>query len=97
MGSSSSCTSRGAPFFCGTTTGTNGPLNLWTLFAKQNEIIGSYGGNRAELARVLQLAADGRISPVIDSVLTLDEVATAQERLKARQQRGKIVIAFDAA
>jgi NADPH:quinone reductase-like Zn-dependent oxidoreductase len=80
---------------CGTTTGTNGPLNLWTLFAKQNEIIGSYGGNRAELVRVLQLTAEGRIKPVLDTVLPLEEVARAQERLKAREHRGKIVILAD--
>jgi NADPH:quinone reductase-like Zn-dependent oxidoreductase len=81
---------------CGTTTGTKGSLNLWTLFAKQNVIIGSYGGNRAELSQVLTLTAAGRIRPVIDSVMELDEVAKAQERLKAREQRGKIVIAVDA-
>jgi NADPH:quinone reductase-like Zn-dependent oxidoreductase len=80
---------------CGTTTGTNGLLNLWTLFAKQNEIIGSYGGNRAELSRVLELTAQGRIKPVLDSVMPLNEVARAQERLKAREHRGKIVIVPD--
>jgi NADPH:quinone reductase-like Zn-dependent oxidoreductase len=88
---------NGRLVICGTTTGTNGPLNLWTLFAKQNQIIGSYGGDRAELARVLELTADGRIAPVIDSVVSLDEVAKAQERLKSREQLGKIVIALDAA
>jgi NADPH:quinone reductase-like Zn-dependent oxidoreductase len=88
---------NGRLVICGTTTGTNGTLNLWNLFAKQNQIIGSYGGNRAELARVLELTAQGRLTPVIDCVMSLDEVAQAQERLKAREQLGKIVIAFDVA
>jgi NADPH:quinone reductase-like Zn-dependent oxidoreductase len=88
---------NGRLVICGTTTGTNGPLNLWTLFAKQNEIIGSYGGTRAELARVLELVGEGRIRPVIDSVLPLDKVVEAQERLKAREQLGKVIIELDAA
>jgi NADPH:quinone reductase-like Zn-dependent oxidoreductase len=88
---------NGRLVICGTTTGANGPLNLWTLFARQNEIIGSYGGNRAELTRVLGLTAEGRIKPVIDSVVSLDDVTQAQERLKAREQRGKIVVTLDAA
>lgn len=88
---------NGRLVICGTTTGTNGALNLWNLFAKQNEIIGSYGGTRAELARVLDLVAIDRLRAVIDSIEPLDRVAEAQRRIEAREQLGKIVIAIDGA
>ncbi|MFN0072336.1 MAG: zinc-binding dehydrogenase [Chloroflexota bacterium] len=88
---------NGRLVICGTTTGSNGPLNLWTLFAKQNEIIGSYGGTRAELGRVLELVGEGRLHPVIDSVVPLDQVVSAQQRLLAREQLGKIIVDVHAA
>jgi NADPH:quinone reductase-like Zn-dependent oxidoreductase len=88
---------NGRLVICGTTTGTKGDLNLWNLFAKQNEIIGSYGGSRAELSKVLELVAEGRLRAVIDSVEPLDRVAEAQRRIEAREQLGKIVIAVDGA
>lgn len=87
---------NGRLVICGTTTGQNGPLNLWTLFAKQCSIIGSYGGTRAELARVLDLVAAGRIRPVIDCIEPLVRVPEMQRRLEAREQLGKIIISLDA-
>ncbi len=80
---------------CGTTTGANGPLNLWSLFAKQNQIIGAYGGTRGELRTVLDLVARGELRAVIDRIETLDHLAEAQRHLEAREQFGKIVISVD--
>jgi NADPH:quinone reductase-like Zn-dependent oxidoreductase len=85
---------RGRIVTCGATTGSDAGINLWTLFAKENTVIGSYGASRAEVAKVLSLAASGRVRAVLDTVFNYDEVARAHERLESRQQFGKIVLRF---
>lgn len=77
---------------CGTTSGADGQLDLWSLFAKQLTLIGCYGGSRAELKTVLRLVADGRLVPTIHATYDLDGVATAQSVMADRQQFGKLVI-----
>lgn len=77
---------------CGTTSGADGKLDLWSLFAKQLKLIGCYGGSRAELRTILRLVADGRLGPTIHASYGLDGVATAQSVLANRQQFGKLVI-----
>src|SRR5262249_22581890 len=69
---------RGRLVTCGATTGNEGTINIWTLFAKELSVIGAYGGTRADLAAVLQLVAAGRLTPVIDRVLPLAEVSEGQ-------------------
>jgi len=77
---------------CGTTSGTEGKLDLWSLFAKQLRLIGCYGGSRAELRTVLRLVATGRLQPTIHATFGLDGVGAAQALLADRQQFGKLVI-----
>jgi NADPH:quinone reductase-like Zn-dependent oxidoreductase len=77
---------------CGTTSGADGKLNLWQLFAKQLRLIGSYGGTRAELRQVLRLVSDGRIRPVIHQTFGLEGVAEAQTLLADRRQFGKLIV-----
>jgi NADPH:quinone reductase-like Zn-dependent oxidoreductase len=77
---------------CGTTSGAEGKLNLWQLFAKQLKLIGSYGGTRAELRQVLRLVADCLIKPVIHQTFGLEGVAEAQTLLADRRQFGKLII-----
>ena len=83
---------KGRLVTCGATTGNDGPVNIWTVFAKELSIIGAYGGTRADLAQVLQLVAAGQLQPVIHRVLPLESVAEAQRMLEARETFGKIVI-----
>ncbi|MGH2457884.1 MAG: zinc-binding dehydrogenase [Chloroflexota bacterium] len=77
---------------CGTTSGAEGKLDLWSLFAKQLNLIGCYGGSRAELKTILRLVADGRLTPTIHASYDLEGVATAQSVMVDRQQFGKLVI-----
>lgn len=77
---------------CGATTGNEGITNIWALFAKEQEIIGSYGGTRADLATVLRLVAEGRLKPVVARVLPLESMADAQRLIEERNVFGKIVI-----
>lgn len=85
-------TRNGRLVICGTTSGTEGRLDLWQLFAKQLRLIGSYGGSRAELRTVLRLVADGRLRPTIHATYDLDGVATAQTVMANRQQFGKLIV-----
>lgn len=88
-----SCLAReGRLVTCGATTGNEGNTNLWTLFAKELKIIGSYGGTRANLATVLRLVANGQLRPVIARTLPLESVGEAQRLLEEREIFGKIVI-----
>ena len=77
---------------CGSTTGRWGQTDLWGLFAKQATLLGSFSSNQTDFRTVLGLVADGRLSPVIDSVLPLSEAAEGHRRLEARQVFGKIVL-----
>jgi NADPH:quinone reductase-like Zn-dependent oxidoreductase len=85
-------TRNGRLVICGATSGTVGTTNLWHLFAKQLQLIGSYGGSRAELRTVLRLVAEGRLKPVIHARFGLDGVASAQHMLEERRQFGKLLI-----
>lgn len=77
---------------CGATTGAEVQFDLRYLFSRELEIHGAYVGRSAELSRVLQLVEAGRLKPVIDSVLPLEEAQEAHQKLEARQAFGKIVL-----
>jgi NADPH:quinone reductase-like Zn-dependent oxidoreductase len=80
---------------CGAHTGREVTLDLWTLFAKQLQLVGSYLGTRGELRELLQVMATGRLRPVIDRRFTLDQAAEAHRVLEERQQFGKLLLVLD--
>jgi NADPH:quinone reductase-like Zn-dependent oxidoreductase len=77
---------------CGATTGPTVSLDLRRLFWHQWTILGSTLGSRREYAEILELAQAGRLWPVVDQVVPLDEAPTAFERLQRGEQVGKLVI-----
>lgn len=77
---------------CGSLSGPDGRVNIWTLFAKELSLIGSYGGSRSELRTVLDLASRGALRPVIHAVRPLEEAAAAHRAMEAREQFGKLVL-----
>jgi NADPH:quinone reductase-like Zn-dependent oxidoreductase len=83
---------RGRLVICGTTSGAEGKIDLWSFFAKELSFFGSYGGTRRNLAHLLKLVATGRFKPVIYRTLPLESVAEAQRIMAAREQFGKIII-----
>ena len=87
------CLARGGTIVtCGATAGREVSLNLWPFFVKQQRLIGSYGRNRADIQATLEWAAAGKLKPVIDSVLPLDQTPAAFARLRSRSVLGKIVM-----
>ena len=77
---------------CGATTGFEGKTNLAFLFAKQLSVLGSTMGSLACFKRVLRFLAEGKLRPVVDRVMGLDECRRAHEIIEAGEQFGKIVL-----
>ncbi len=77
---------------CGATTGFNGNTNLAILFAKQLSILGSTMGSLGTFKKVLRFLGEGKLKPVIDRVMSLDECRQAHEILEAGEQFGKIIL-----
>ena len=77
---------------CGATTGPRVQIDLRALFIHQQSILGSTMGTAADLQALLQLAAEGKLLPVIDSVFPMEQIAKAHQRLESGAQLGKIVV-----
>jgi NADPH:quinone reductase-like Zn-dependent oxidoreductase len=77
---------------CGATSGPNPPAALHRVWWKQLSILGSTMGTREDFAGAYELVASGRARPVVDTVLPLEEIRSAHERLEAGEQLGKIVL-----
>jgi NADPH:quinone reductase-like Zn-dependent oxidoreductase len=77
---------------CGATSGPNPPAGLHRVWWKQLSILGSTMGTGEDFAGAYELVASGRARPVVDSVLPLEEIRAAHERLEAGEQLGKIVL-----
>jgi NADPH:quinone reductase-like Zn-dependent oxidoreductase len=80
---------------CGAHTGADVRLDLWTLFTKQLQIVGSYLGTRGELTELLRVMSIGRLRPTIDRRFPLDQAAEAHRVLEERRQFGKLLLVVD--
>jgi threonine dehydrogenase-like Zn-dependent dehydrogenase len=75
--------------------GTAGPkveLDLRGVFWRQIQVIGATMASRGEFEDLLRVIFAGRLRPVIDTVMPLDDARAAHERLEAGGQIGKIVL-----
>lgn len=62
------------------------------IFAKHLSLIGSTMSSLADFAEVMDLIVTGKLKPVIDSTFDLKDAASAQERLWAGENFGKITL-----
>jgi NADPH:quinone reductase-like Zn-dependent oxidoreductase len=76
----------------GATAGPKVEIDLRRLFWKQFQIMGTTMASRSEFEEMLRAVWSGRIPPVIDTVLPLEEAREAHERLEAGLQFGKVVL-----
>ena len=81
----------------GATGGHRAVTDLRRVFFLQQRIVGSTMGTRDELGRLVRLMAETGLRPVIDSVLPLEDAATAFRRLQDGDVFGKIVLTRPAA
>jgi NADPH:quinone reductase-like Zn-dependent oxidoreductase len=77
---------------CGATTGPSASFDLRRLFWHQWSILGSTMGSRREFGEVVRLAGEGKLWPVVDSVVPLADGASAYQRMQRGEQTGKLVI-----
>ncbi len=78
--------------FCGATSGFELTSDFRPLFFKNQEILGSTMGRRADLFRIIDLFAAGRFRPVVDEIFPFEKMADAHRRLEERRAIGKIVV-----
>ncbi|MEJ2202745.1 MAG: zinc-binding dehydrogenase [Gemmatimonadota bacterium] len=76
----------------GATSGSRGSTEIRVVFWKQLSILGSTMGSPQEYREVMGLIFEGRLKPVVQEVLSLDEVQRAHELLEAGQVFGKLVL-----
>ncbi len=76
----------------GATTGYDPPTDLRHVFYRSLSLLGSTMGSKGELFDVFALVEQGRLTPVLDRVMPLEEAAAAQKLLEDRAQFGKIVL-----
>jgi NADPH:quinone reductase-like Zn-dependent oxidoreductase len=87
-----SCASGGRIVTCGATSGWEAPTDLRHVFFRQISILGSTMGSKSVLFDVIKHVEAGRLRPVVDSVLPLEEAAEAHRLLEERAQFGKVVL-----
>lgn len=79
---------------CGATTGAEVEINLRALFFKQQSLIGSTMGTRADLLSYWSQVQAGRIQPVVGAEFSWGDLADAHEALQ-RGVVGKVVVRVD--
>jgi len=77
---------------CGATSGSRVTLDVNHLFGRHLALMGSWMGRRSELVDLLRFVRDGRLKPVVDSVLPLAQARIAHERMERSEHFGKIVL-----
>ncbi len=76
----------------GATSGPEAVTDIRYLFTKQISIIGSTMGTAMDFKEVMGLVWEGKLKPVIDRVLPLEDAREAQRLLEEGKQFGKIVL-----
>ena len=77
---------------CGSTTGLTAEINLFQLFQQQLRIFGSFGCSMNNIRTVLDKLASGSVHPVIDSVISIEDIGSGLKRLEERDVFGKIMV-----
>ena len=76
----------------GEVTGRPVELNLAEVIFRDARLLGSSGVSRSMVQQATELVAQGRLKPVVDRVLALEEAANAFELLSSRKVLGRLVI-----
>lgn len=87
-----SLTKGGKLVNCGATSGYEALTDLRYVFYKQLQILGSTMGRKGDLITILKFIEQGKLKPVIDRVMPLQEVREAHRIVEAGQHFGKIVL-----
>jgi NADPH:quinone reductase-like Zn-dependent oxidoreductase len=87
------CLKRGGKLLvCGATAGHDPKEDLRYVWSFELQIIGSNSFYDDNLGALLELIREGRMKPVIDKVLPLDEAAEGLRLIQDREVIGKVVV-----
>ena len=76
----------------GATSGPIGQTDIRYLFRREHTIQGSNGWTHNNLLTITRLAFEGKLRPVIDRVLPLEQAAEGERAMERREVIGKVVI-----
>ena len=82
----------GRILICGATAGYDPPTDIRFIWTAEMDVRGSNGWKRADLEALVAMVQDGRLAPVVDCQLPLEQGAEAMRLLEERQFFGKVVI-----
>jgi NADPH:quinone reductase-like Zn-dependent oxidoreductase len=92
-GKSLDCLARGGTMLTlGLTSGQKSEVDVRRVYSDELAIMGTYGQSKADLAKVLGLAAEGKLRPSIHKELPLSSAREAHEMLESRRVMGKILL-----
>lgn len=77
---------------CGATSGADVTTDLRYVYNKEITVYGSFMGSKGEVLKVVELAKQGRLKPVVDSVYPLAKAKDAQVKMENREHFGKMVL-----
>ncbi len=77
---------------CGNTSGREAVTSLPHVFFKSLSLLGSTMGSRAELYDIIRLIEREVLTPVVDRVLPMSDIAEAHRVLEDREAFGKVVV-----
>src|SRR5262249_11196186 len=77
---------------CGATAGFHVAMDMRYLWTFEHRVLGSNGWSRDDLSVLLVMLEAGRLDPVIDAVLPLEESARAERLLEDRKVFGKLLL-----
>jgi len=76
----------------GNTSGPRAEIDMRYVFGKQISLIGSTMGSHQDFHEVIRLLREGKLRPVIDRVMPLEEGIEAYTMMERGEQFGKIVL-----
>ena len=92
-GKSVDCLARGGRLVSlGLTSGPKSEVDVRRVYSDELKIMGVYGQSKADIANVLKLAADGKLTPSIYKELPLSSAKEAHEVVESRGVRGKVLL-----
>lgn len=77
---------------CGATAGYDPKTDIRYIWSFEYSILGSNGWEREDHVTMLEMIAQGRLTPVIDRVVPMSGVANAMRDLHERRVLGKVVV-----
>jgi len=77
---------------CGATAGYDEHIDVRYVWTFELKLMGSNGWRREDIVSLLELARSGRMKPVVDKVLPLEDIREAERLMEEREVFGKIVV-----